>query len=338
MAAMYGDAPDCRHTTGYLSRWPARERFLSELYELAPQAHEELLDPVAVASVLEPARLLVTHSPQPLPISVERLLFSREDGLLKGMDWASGDIHLHSDFHRLNPKDAALVTKILHRMGRERIASLWADRQVEQIDLHITIADYLRSQSSSDDDGEIFMRSVRDIVPTLEQHLRHWAEQFNLSAPWMLMVGGITILEAARTPSNPPQGYVTPGRDWRAWYQNFNETFFDAATLAVDIHDSWNPRNESRSSALERITASVAAKLARIEDKVQATSQRLAQKTQPEHFTWLVRYQVLSQSYGAIAKEAHRDEASVSGGVKRTAALIELPLRVPTRAGRPRKV
>lgn len=36
MAGTYGDTPDDRRTSGYLSRWPARELFLTALYELAP--------------------------------------------------------------------------------------------------------------------------------------------------------------------------------------------------------------------------------------------------------------------------------------------------------------
>lgn len=251
------------------------------------------------------------------------------------MDWTNDDVHLHRDYHRLKPKDAALFTKVLQRIGRERIAALWAERQVKQTELGITVIDYLRSGSYSEDDGEFFMRSVRDTAPALMQHLQHWTTFFNLNTPWMFMVGGFTILEAVNTPSHHPPGYVTPGRDWSAWYQDLRETFLDDTALAIDIHDRWNPRKESRSSARKRIAVRVEAELEKIEARVQAVSQKRTQKTQTDHFNWLVQYQVLGRSHSAIAREVHHDRVSVSNGVKLTAGLLELPLREQNRGGRP---
>jgi hypothetical protein len=52
------------------------------------------------------------------------------------------------------------------------------------------------------------------------------------------------------------------------------------------------------------------------------------------HFKWLARYQVIGESYAAIAESNCVDYKTVSEGVKRTAEAIDLPLRPPGRPGR----
>ena len=49
-----------------------------------------------------------------------------------------------------------------------------------------------------------------------------------------------------------------------------------------------------------------------------------------EPFVWLVRYQILDQSRGDIAKASGRDKAQVSRTIKRTAGLVGISLRTET--------
>lgn len=56
----------------------------------------------------------------------------------------------------------------------------------------------------------------------------------------------------------------------------------------------------------------------------------------PAHFTWLVKFQVLEQSYSRIARDAGVHVQTVREACRGLAALMKLPLR-KTRRGRPRK-
>lgn len=56
---------------------------------------------------------------------------------------------------------------------------------------------------------------------------------------------------------------------------------------------------------------------------------------QPEHFEWLVRYQVEGRSYNWLAGHYHQHKGTIEDAVKDKAALIGLRLRPPGRPGRP---
>lgn len=55
-----------------------------------------------------------------------------------------------------------------------------------------------------------------------------------------------------------------------------------------------------------------------------------------DHIKWLVLYQVKRLSFGRIARDNYRGRKTVEDGVKKFASLIGLPLRSPTKGGRPR--
>jgi len=66
---------------------------------------------------------------------------------------------------------------------------------------------------------------------------------------------------------------------------------------------------------------------------------KVKRKRETEHLEWLARYQVEGKSYHAIREESGKaDLRTVQEAIMRTAELIGLPLRAPTRGGRPRKM
>jgi hypothetical protein len=105
---------------------------------------------------------------------------------------------------------------------------------------------------------------------------------------------------------------------------------------------TWNPLVESRSAAEARMRNEAEQ---RIKEQLNATESRLSEAgadrtpvktTGLDHFRWLVLYQVNRKSHQKIADEVFRERQAVRKAVNETAQLISLPLRDPTRPGRPR--
>jgi hypothetical protein len=105
---------------------------------------------------------------------------------------------------------------------------------------------------------------------------------------------------------------------------------------------TWNPLIESRSAAEARMRNEAEQ---RIKEQLNATAARLSdsgadrtpvKNTGLDHFRWLVLYQVTRKSHRQIAGEVFRERQAVRKAINETARLISLPLRDPTRPGRPR--
>ena len=60
-------------------------------------------------------------------------------------------------------------------------------------------------------------------------------------------------------------------------------------------------------------------------------------KTNPDHFGWLVNYQLLGRSFSEIARNVGRTLPPVKRAISDTARLLGLRLREPDRAGRPKR-
>lgn len=120
----------------------------------------------------------------------------------------------------------------------------------------------------------------------------------------------------------------------------------------------YNPINESRAEYLKRARAVPAGYCSAVERSFeQAGAVKATGKQKLDHFTWLVRYQVLGESFKDLTDALHvqqgdphreADMHSVYRAVRRTARLFGLKLRVdpgrpqkqgpaPPRAGRPKR-
>jgi hypothetical protein len=90
---------------------------------------------------------------------------------------------------------------------------------------------------------------------------------------------------------------------------------------------AWDARFETRGQARARILAEVAEQLDAAMDGEEAECEvlglkRITRKTAPEHFEWLVRYQVLGHSFKRIAKECFRTRQAITAGVHGAAELL----------------
>lgn len=101
----------------------------------------------------------------------------------------------------------------------------------------------------------------------------------------------------------------------------------------------WHPRRESRAEA-EANALRIARKWLGIQLAFAAADCRAkfppASRLSRTHLEWTVRYQSLGDSYATIARTVGRSRQAVMEAVRHTAALLELPLRVPDPPGRPR--
>jgi len=125
-----------------------------------------------------------------------------------------------------------------------------------------------------------------------------------------------------------------------AWFRHETELGL-AAPLSLPVQ-WWDPQWEDRASATKRILAElgrvVRFELGRIEiEALRVAAAPPAKRTGLEHLAWLARYHFRHESFSEIAATVHRGRQTVADGVRDAAALVGLPLREPTPAGRPRR-
>ncbi len=103
----------------------------------------------------------------------------------------------------------------------------------------------------------------------------------------------------------------------------------------------YEPSRERRQDAARRLRMAfecmLQAHLDGGERVAQARGLRPTPRKSPEHFVWLVQYQVHGWSFQRLADEVCRDRKTVEAGIKEAAGLINLALRPPAPGGRPRK-
>lgn len=104
----------------------------------------------------------------------------------------------------------------------------------------------------------------------------------------------------------------------------------------------WDPYSESRSERKQMLMAAFESALNTMLDQIaepwtNGDHRSSIVKRHPEHFDWLVHYQVLGKSYGMVQKELAPSVSrqAIAKAVKETSTLVGLTLRPPGRAGAP---
>ncbi len=104
---------------------------------------------------------------------------------------------------------------------------------------------------------------------------------------------------------------------------------------------AWNPREETRAAATDRIIGGLRSHLSMLMDKVEHRQRHhvgditpLLKPSGRIHFRWFVRYQVKGESLGDIAKAVYAAPQTVADAISRIEQLINLPRRPPGRPGR----
>lgn len=107
---------------------------------------------------------------------------------------------------------------------------------------------------------------------------------------------------------------------------------------------TFDPRSETVAAGLKRLLPELESRLRHAlesiadEDRVLNGAQRSKHYRNKTAFEWLVRYQVLRESFSRIADSAGTDYRNVSRQVKEAARLIGLTLRARDLGGRPQSV
>jgi hypothetical protein len=185
---------------------------------------------------------------------------------------------------------------------------------------------------------EAYCRAVADASQhtVYRKALQQWAERWHLEADWCLDTAMRTLRVWAVQPAGSPLlgewdypavSYFTPS------VQPFSFT-----------HPGWEPSAgfTTRAEAAQAMRVIFEAELSTYLDDMEAAAvaigmQRSPEKRNPEHFMWLARYQVEGHSYHHLAKNVvYRDRKSVAEGVQQVAGAIGLPLREPSKPGKPR--
>lgn len=224
------DAPELRprrQQYGYIVRWRARQQFLDAATELVPRLLPTLLTDGAINLASENAEW---HNPVMYPVGqetfgslLERLLFSRDDGLFFGVDWTDFDPQQDSRLGRLRDMEQAFLRDV----GREGIAQAWGARRAERINLGMPVWQNLTLFSQSESDGDTEREWLRSVSPSLWHLISTWTQGWHLSRPWAFMVAIATVCDAARRTSDgdlPPLEFTVPNR-WEPWYVDQIGTF-----------------------------------------------------------------------------------------------------------------
>lgn len=164
--------------------------------------------------------------------------------------------------------------------------------------------------------------------------LREWAKGYRLNAPWVILYAAFTLDMWGSVPGAagrywfaPPDGLSVP-----------SPPPFNFQMPAPDL--TWVPRSQAEKSIRESFDSALAEYLESCERlcEEQGWARLKNRRVAEEHLTWLVRYQVLGESFSKIARTltARTPRQTIAQPVHEMAELIELPLRKST-GGRPRK-
>jgi len=157
-----------------------------------------------------------------------------------------------------------------------------------------------------------------------------WGNRWNLGAAWVLDQAVQTLAIWLQTFG------LRERHDWGPFYNGF--MIYEPPSVAVR---GWNPYEETESEARNRMMKEFKLRLTQHldstrEDLAVQAFERAPRKSAAEHFEWLVRYQVLGDSYRAIADDVGRDVQTVREAIDSTCRLIGIPLRPPEKGGRPK--
>ncbi len=104
----------------------------------------------------------------------------------------------------------------------------------------------------------------------------------------------------------------------------------------------WHPGEERRADNKARVLAEFEHAYDAYLDQMEAQSIQLGgmrrqAKYTPDHFVWLVRYQVLEHSYRLVARDVGVDRKAVKRGIENAANRVGMALRPSTSGRRPVK-
>jgi hypothetical protein len=171
----------------------------------------------------------------------------------------------------------------------------------------------------------------------LRAAIHDWSQHWNLETNWCRDRALQTLAQWARTDDGHPL---------RSQWSHEATSYFvpissDARTLTF-FHPGWDPSFGSRADAEKMIREAFDDHLAAYFKDLDALAashgmERTPEKRTMDHFVWLVRYQILGQSFDRLAKDVFVSRQTATNGVKNAARLIDLPLRKPGKPGRPSK-
>lgn len=216
---------------------------------------------------------------------------------------------------------------------------------------------------TADEDPPWRLRSWNDpTAPASDFALLHeaiiaWGERWKLTDPWCIQQGLNTLwlwqqegklARMGATPP-PPRGAATAShRQWQhlldlRWTQGRGEVHIAPVGETwprFEFHRSWSPRRAARADDYRTALAEFRKQYTAYQHQVAAVARdrgatSMASKREPDHFAWLVCYQVLDDSFSGLGTELSKDPKTIEDGVKRAARLIGLTLR-QARRGAPR--
>jgi hypothetical protein len=164
---------------------------------------------------------------------------------------------------------------------------------------------------------------LRPALLSLKGALEAWAERWHLSEEW--------VFNAALRNLN--FWHEQPALHNHLSWLGLGQAWWSPASEEERRPEGWDPSCETSEEFRARI------------EKYMAQQEELAQmrgwkktplKTAPEHFEWLVFFQVKGQPFSRIATRVQRDRNTIKAAVEKTAVLTGLSLR-PSPPGRPRR-
>ena len=167
----------------------------------------------------------------------------------------------------------------------------------------------------------------------LHSAISDWAWDFNLFEPW---IGDVAL----RTMLGWQYGFDQEGR-WLTYWPNFPSALSEQEQhFRLDLPEAWDPTVISEKEARNQIRGVFAHRLQRFLDRgIELALKRgyeraTADPREPErHLRWLVRFQVVGETFTAIGKsldtEHLKDKGrkTVANGVKSAARAISIELR-----------
>jgi hypothetical protein len=210
----------------------------------------------------------------------------------------------------------------------------------------------------SEPSGRISTMMIHRSPGPLHDYLQAWKRQWNLVDLWLDVLAAETLISHGLSYEHhivPYPRFVTVSSSAiidamkKALPRKAEPRFSDLPLLSGRDPDGrpknvWNPFQQPRAEAKRQIMAAfesaVDAMLDQIEEPwVNGEYRPTIVKRHPEHFDWVVHYQVLGKSYGGIHKSLapSTSRQGIAKAIKDTASLIRLTLRQPNRPGAPRR-
>lgn len=185
--------------------------------------------------------------------------------------------------------------------------------------------------------SSIMARATAD--PTFA-HLRDavitWSERYHLTADWCLAVAARTLALWCLAPG------AAADRAWFAVEVGRRVPYGDDQTAFHFDHPGWHVAGQRRAEAVAAIRQAFEMDLDAYLDRMDHLAQDRGLTLPPEHrgadhLRWLALYQAAGYSQAEIAQRYHVERATARDGLHAAAEAIGLPLRPPSRPGRPRK-